>query len=206
MKIKLCGLRRELDAEFINEFKPDYVGFILSSGYKRSISFDEFLSISKRINKSVKSVGVFVNESLENIFKYIPHLDCIQLHGEESKDYINAIKEKSSIKILKAVRAKSVLDIELADKLPCDCLLLDSFSPNMVGGTGKVANLCIIESAKITKPFFIAGGIDCDNVLNIIKKLNPMGVDISSSIETDGYKDREKIKKLLDIIRSNNNE
>lgn len=204
ISVKFCGMRRTADIEYANECRPDYVGFILSEGFKRSVSIDDFLALEKGLDKGIKKVGVFVNESTQNILEIAEHLDVIQLHGDENEDYIKDLQKDFSGEIWKAVRAKSPEDIEWEQKKSCRRLLIDSFIENAYGGTGKRINTEIVKSAKIEKPFFIAGGITAENIAEIVRDTKPYGVDISSGIETDGIKDLQKMKSIMEIIKNTN--
>lgn len=199
-------MRRKQDIDYVNKYKPDYVGFILSAGFKRTAEKNIFCEISGGLDKDIKKVGVFVNEDLENIKFFADKLDIIQLHGNENEEYINSLRKIFGSEIWKAVRAKSPEDIETADKLPCDKLLVDSYVKGIVGGSGVKADFEIIQKAKITKPFFLAGGLNSENIVAAIEQVKPYGVDFSGSVETDGFKDENKIKEIVDIIRSVCNE
>lgn len=203
ISVKFCGMRRAQDIEYANECRPDYVGFILSDGFKRSVTAEEFSVLQNGLDKNINKVGVFVNEPLVNILnrEYNKSLDVIQLHGNETEDYIKALHTDFSGEIWKAVRAKSPEDIERYHWKHIDKLLIDSFSENGMGGTGVQINTDVVKDAKITKPFFIAGGITAENIGEIIEKTRPFGVDISSGIETDGVKDLQKMKKIMSILR-----
>lgn len=202
VKIKICGMRRVDDIMYVNKYKPDYVGFILSEGFKRTVAADKFCELKDCLDNSIKSVGVFVNEPIENILKnYADKLDVIQLHGDENVEYIENFRKKFSGEIWKAVRAKAVCDIENACGLPVDKLLIDSYSEGSYGGTGKRADTNIITKAEITKPFFLAGGISAENAAEAVSAAAPYGVDLSSSVETDGFKDEEKIREIISIVR-----
>lgn len=203
INLKFCGMRRTLDIEYANECRPDYVGFILSDGFKRSVTAEEFAVLQKGLDKNIKKVGVFVNEPFKNILycAYNENLDVIQLHGEENEDYIKNLRKDFSGEIWKAVRAKNPEDIERYNRHSIDKLLIDSFSEDGVGGTGVRINTDVVSAAKISKPFFIAGGITAENIGEIINKTKPFGVDISSGIETDGFKDLRKMKKIMNILR-----
>lgn len=201
-KIKICGMRRAEDISFVNRYKPDYAGFILSQGFKRTVPYENFLELRKLLDTEIKAVGVFVNEPLENLLeKYADKLDVIQLHGEENEDYIQQLKKNTDCEIWKAARVQTVDDIENACKLSADKLLIDSFSKTLYGGTGKRVNLEIVKNAHITKPFFLAGGLNAENVSDAIKEIHPYGVDFSSSVETDGFKDEKKIEKIVKLLR-----
>lgn len=201
VKIKFCGMRRALDIEYANECKPDYVGFILSDGFKRSISYEDFLALEKGLDKGIKKVGVFVNERPSIVEKFAEHLDVIQLHGDEDHSTAFYYSNKTNCEIWKVVRAKSPEDIEREQRKHCDKLLIDSFSEECVGGTGKRINTEIVKNAKIDKPFFIAGGITAENIAEIVRDTKPYGVDVSSGTETDGFKDLQKMKNIMRILR-----
>lgn len=201
VKIKICGMRRTEDIVCVNKYRPDYVGFILSEGFRRTISEETFCELSRRLDSGIMKVGVFVNEPVESLLRYADRLDVVQLHGEEDGGYIKKVRSGFNGEIWKAVRACSAEDIEKADKLDCDKLLIDSYVKGKVGGTGRTADLDIILRADFSKEFFLAGGIDSNNVCRAVEKVGPLGVDLSSSVETDGWKDENKIKEIIGIIR-----
>lgn len=202
VKIKICGLRRRQDIEAVNLYKPEYAGFILTNGFKRSIVAGTFFELKSYLDKDIKTVGVFVDEPLEEINKYYSQeLDVIQLHGSEDENYISKLKSFFKGEIWKAVRAKAPEDIEQADRSDVDMLLIDSFVEGKVGGTGKVADTSVIKAASFKKPFMLAGGISEENAVTLIKTLSPEGIDISSSVETDGFKDNDKIRRIISLIR-----
>lgn len=203
-KIKICGMRRVDDILYVNTYHPDYAGFILSEGFKRTIGFDSFCELDSRLDKDIKRVGVFVNEPTESILKYYADkLDVIQLHGEENAEYIDKLRENCDCEIWKAVRVKYADDIAKADALPVHKLLIDSFSAGSYGGTGKRVDLDVFSNVSISKPFLLAGGLNEDNICSAMKKVQPYGVDFSSSVETDGFKDENKIKRIVETIRNN---
>lgn len=203
-RIKICGIRRIEDSLCLNEFKPDYAGFILSKPFWRYIDLNTLSKINDVLSKQIKRVGVFVNENSDYILKYASLLDIIQLHGEETQDLIDKLRERTNCEIWKAVRVKSSYDLNEADKLSVDKLLIDSYTENTYGGSGKIANWELIKKTKINKPFFLAGGISAENCLNAIETIKPFGLDISSSVETDKFKDRTKIEEIISLIRNRN--
>lgn len=200
-KIKICGLRRKEDIDIVNSFLPDFAGFILSDGFRRTVAKDDFLILAKNVDSRIRKVGVFVNEPLDSILDYASHLDILQLHGDESFEYAERLRKATDRIIIKAVRAKTSEDIERFNEYPCNYLLIDAYKEGEYGGTGKVADWSIIKKAEINKPFFLAGGISADNVSDAIDELTPFCVDVSSSVETNGYKDKLKIKELIDKVR-----
>jgi phosphoribosylanthranilate isomerase len=137
-------------------------------------------------------------------------IDCVQLHGDETEDYIVTLRKKleeisrKNVTIIKAVRVKTREQVLEAEKLSVDFLLLDAFTAEEYGGSGKVFNHDLIP--KLSKPYFLAGGITSENVTSILQTLKdkdnlPYCVDVSSSVETAGFKDREKIRKMVEMIR-----
>ena len=204
IKLKLCGMRRREDIDYVNEYRPDYVGFILSDGFRRSVGLGTFCELASCLDGGIGRVGVFVNEPLEKLLKYYPEeLDVFQLHGDEDEEYIAELRKNipEGCEIWKAVRVKSTGDIERWSCSCADRLLLDAFQEGVVGGTGKVADWDLITAAKTEKPFFAAGGINAGNFIEAARKLKPYGIDLSGGIETDGAKDRDKIAEILELKR-----
>lgn len=213
MKIKICGLGRKEDVDYVNLWKPDFVGFVFA-GKKRKIDFDTAKRLRSKLAFGIKTVGVFVNEEPAYIVSLAAEhiIDMVQLHGDEDVLYIQTLREslqkngKADIPIIKAVRVKSSEQVLAAERLPVDYLLLDTFTGDEYGGSGKVFDHSLIPEIK--KPYFLAGGIDSENVIEIInymKRKNvtlPFCIDVSSSVETDGYKDEAKIKGIISLVQA----
>lgn len=201
MKIKLCGIRRKEDVEFVNRYCPDYIGFIFAES-PRQVSLAQAKELKNLLDPQIKAVGVFVNEPIEQLKTIVKEagLDAIQLHGDEDADYIAEAKALG-VPVWKAVRVQSKADIETAQQKGADMLLLDSFTKGTYGGTGKIANWDRIEHAKIEQPFFLAGGLNIENVEEAVLRLHPYGVDISGGIETNGVKDKAKIRELMGVLK-----
>lgn len=198
--VKICGLKRSCDIDYVNKYKPDYIGFVFAKS-SRQVTPQQAKTLKEKLSKDIKSVGVFVNESIENISMLCKEniIDVIQLHGDENNDYINQLKKLTDKKIIKAVRVQSSEQVLQAEKLDCDYLLLDAYSKNAYGGLGETFNWDIIP--KLEKPFFLAGGLNAENVSQAIQSVQPHCVDLSSGAETDGFKDEEKIKLIIDKVR-----
>lgn len=201
MKVKLCGLRRTEDVEMVNEAAPDYAGFVFADS-RRRVTVREGAALRARLAPGIQAVGVFVNESPLTVAQtaQAAMLDIIQLHGDEDADYLNALRAQCALPIWKAVRVRTADDIAAADALPVAALLLDSFSPAQYGGTGMLANLAVIGAARPQKPFFLAGGLRLDTVRDAVMHVRPDGVDLSGGFETDGVKDRARLKQLMEEI------
>lgn len=207
MKIKMCGLRRPEDIIYANECIPDYIGFVFAES-KRKVSAQKAQELGKQLDPSIKEVGVFVNEAAENLISeaWQSGIDIIQLHGDEDREYIEKVKWQTGKEIWKAVRVRTAEDIQKAMELPADKLLLDSFSEDSYGGTGKVMDFDVLRQADIHKPYFIAGGLTIDILPGILEDTEPYGIDISSGIETGGVKDRDKMIRVIQFVRGGNNE
>ena len=202
MRIKMCGLRRPDEIIYANECLPDYIGFVFAES-RRKVSGGEAKKLGEQLDPLVKKVGVFVNEPLRSLISISEEagLDIIQLHGDEHDEYNREVRHKTGKEIWKAVRVRTAKDIQAAQELPTDKLLLDSFSEESYGGTGKVMDFAVLDQAEIRKPYFIAGGLTVDNLPVILRNTEPYGIDISSGIETGGVKDREKMRKVIQLCK-----
>lgn len=205
MIVKMCGIRREEDVEYANEVCPDYIGFVFADS-PRKVSWEDAASFRKDLKKEIRCVGVFVNETPEKIAEIAARvpLDAVQLHGDETEEDIRQLRSLCDKEIWKAARVRSKDDIQKVQTLPADRILLDSFSKEAYGGTGRTINLDILSESEITKPYFLAGGLNTGNLKGILEAIHPEGIDISSGIETNGYKDLDKMKKIMEIAGGNN--
>lgn len=201
VKIKICGLTRTQDIEYVNEALPDYVGFVFAKS-KRQVTPETAEQLRKLLDSRITVVGVFVNEDIDRITSLCKNgiIDIIQLHGDESVEYIESLRQNIDNLIIKAIRVKDSESVKASCSLSCDYLLFDTFSGNDYGGTGKAFDWKLISD--IGKPFFLAGGISSDNAVTAIKKMSPYCLDISSGVETDSVKDRNKILNIVNLARS----
>lgn len=200
LKIKICGLSREADIDFVNAGMPDYVGFVFAKS-KREVSFEKAANLKKNLSPEIKTVGVFVNEPAENIVKLYKTrtIDLAQLHGDEDEIFIEKLKSLTDMKVIKAVKAVSANYIQEQSKTLADYVLIDSFKGRNFGGTGMAFDWTIVP--EIDKPFFLAGGINSDNLKEVIKMSKPFCLDVSSGAETEGVKDKKKIIEIINLIR-----
>lgn len=199
-KIKLCGLSRQCDIEWANELKPDYIGFIFWNKSKRNVSPEKAKELKALLSPDIKAVGVFVNEPVENVAGLLGNniIDIAQLHGSEDEEYIARLRTLSDKPIIKAFLLKSKEDAKRAEKSTADHILLDSGM-----GTGKGFDRSLLKN--ISRPYFLAGGLYPENVANAIDKLSPFAVDVSSGIETDNFKDRNKMAAFVNAVRKETN-
>ena len=198
-KIKICGLFREEDIEYINIAKPDYVGFIINfpKSY-RSLSYDKAKKLIEKVDKNIKTVCVFVNQPIEYVLKYKDICNVIQLHGDEDNEYIESVRNATKeIEIWKAFKIREEKDLVGAIESNADKVLLDNGY-----GTGEQFDWSVIKDFK--RDFILAGGIDVLNVSKAIEKFNPLIIDVSSGVEINNVKNYEKIKRIVDIVKSKN--
>lgn len=190
-KIKICGMRRDEDIDFANSLHPDYIGFVLTEGFRRSITPETAARLKKRLGGGIKAVGVFVNDSADKINLLFERnvIDIAQLHGDESPEYCKMIKAP----IIKYFNCSHGEPDDL-DKYDVEYFLFDSGT-----GTGRAFDWSNIP--KTDKPLFLAGGISESNVKQAIDTAKPFAVDVSSSVETNGYKDYKKMKRFMEMAR-----
>lgn len=204
MKGKLCGLRRMEDIRYVNEFKPDYVGFVFAQS-RRQVTPVQAAALRKALDASIQAVGVFVNEAPETVARIVRDvsLNAVQLHGDEDAAYIARLRTflPPGAGLWKAVRVQKESDLQRAQSYGADLVLFDAFSKDAYGGTGKTADWSLFGRVSPPRPFFLAGGLHAGNLREAVRQVHPDGVDLSGGIETDGVKDREKIKQILSIIR-----
>lgn len=200
VKIKLCGMFRECDIDYANEAQPDYIGFVLEFPKShRSIDMQTAEKLKRRLSPGIKAVGVFVNSTETTCAEYANRgiIDLIQLHGGEDAEYIKRLRELTAAPIIKAVKVRSAEDIAQAQTLGADYLLLDNGT-----GTGQSFDHSLIDKAAIRQPFFLAGGLTPENLRRAALEIQPYCVDLSSGIETDRVKDREKMLAAVRAVRN----
>ena len=201
MKVKICGIRRAEDIEIVNKYLPDFIGFIFVPASKRYVESSVVAELKKNLDPRIKTVGVFVNESIEKIreIKKVCSLDVIQLHGEETPQFC----EELGGRIWKAIRVKDEDCVEILDTYAeyTELLLLDTYVDGTHGGTGQAFDWDLIEFFSADYNIGLAGGITRENVLKAKKKVEPELIDVASGSETNGIKDEEKIKDIIQIIR-----
>lgn len=197
MKIKLCGLTRSCDIEAVNELQPDYIGFVFAKKSRRYVSPEKAEELKAMLAPGIQAVGVFVNEEPEQIVSLLEAgtIDVAQLHGQEGEREIRRLRELTDHPLIQAFRIDTEQDVERANASTADYVLLDSGA----GGTGTVFDWDLLQA--IRRPYFLAGGLDTENLGTVKAKLNPYGIDVSSGIETDGYKDKEKMTAFVAVAR-----
>lgn len=195
-KIKFCGLSLPRDIEAANELMPEYIGFVFAPKSSRYVPLERAAELKKQLLPEIKAVGVFVDESAKAVSFLLNQgvIDIAQLHGSEDEEYMGRLRILSSKPIIKAFRIRSGRDVLAAQNSAADAVLLDSGA-----GTGSIFDWTLLQGMK--RPYFLAGGLDSSNVGEAIGKLHPYAVDVSSGIETDGAKDKEKMAAFAAAVR-----
>ena len=195
-KLKMCGLSRIEDIQAANAIKPDYIGFVFAEISKRRVSALEASKLKSKLDPEIKAVGVFLDDKLDFVASMLNLgiVDVVQLHGSENEEYIEKVREITNKPIIKAFIIRSKEDVERAEKSTADYILLDGGK-----GEGKVFDWSLLKAIK--RPFFLAGGLNPDNAADAVKALKPYAVDVSTGIETDGVKDREKMAAFANAVR-----
>ena len=197
-KIKICGLRRPQDIEAVNAARPDFAGFVVEvPGSRRSVDKGELRELAGRLKEGILSVGVFVNAPPELVAELLEEgtLDLAQLHGQEDEIYMAELRRLTEKPLIQAFSIQTGQDAEQALESRADYLLLDQGR----GGTGQTFDWSLLP--EINRPFLLAGGLGDENLERAIRQVRPWAVDLSSSLETDGQKDPEKILRAVDLVR-----
>ncbi len=202
VKVKICGLRRTQDVEYVNTLLPDFAGFVFASS-KRQVTAAQAAQLKALLAPQVKAVGVFVNAKADCIAQLAQAgtIDLIQLHGDESAAYCQGLRQLTDLPIIRAVRVKDAATVAAANAYPADYLLFDTYTPGQYGGTGRRFDAALLEKCGVSKPYFIAGGLDADCVADVIKNTKAFAVDVSGGVETDGFKDEKKIAAFIAKVR-----
>ena len=216
-KVKMCGISKVETIPAVVEAKPDYMGLVFAPS-KRQVTVDQAKILVEELhrgyakkygsdtehdkNDTIKTVGVFVNETVDNLVTIAneANLDAVQLHGDEDETFIQSLKERTNVEVWKAVQIRSAADVEKWIDSSADMLLFDAYHKDERGGTGEVFDWSSLDAFE--RPFMLAGGIDSTNVARAIRTVRPYGIDISSGIETNGVKDDKKITAFTKIVKS----
>lgn len=197
-KIKICGLRRREDAEILNNLIPEYAGFVFWPRSKRNVSLQEAKTIREYLVPDIETVGVFVNPQQEFVIELVKQeiISKVQLHGSETNEYINELRQRlpRSVEIIKAFEVSNQLTVEVSNSSAADMILVDSGK-----GSGNVFEWNMLKGLR--REYFLAGGLSPENVAEAVRTYQPYAVDVSSGVETDGFKDIEKIRMFCQEAR-----
>src|SRR4030043_149414 len=198
IKVKICGITNIDDAVAAVDFGADALGFVFFEKSPRYISHADAAAIIKKLPSFATTIGVFVNLKPHQVEKIIDltHIDAVQLHGNEPPKMCNI-----SRRVIKAIRVKSLQSLDPLDEYKdrvC-AFLLDTFTPDVLGGTGQIFNWDIAIYAKQFGKIILAGGLTPDNVAEAVRRVRPYGVDVSSGVESEkGKKDQRKMKLFIE--------
>ena len=198
-KIKICGLQSSEDISIVNKYKPDYIGYIFYPKSKRFISYSRAALLNHLLDENIQSVGVFVNEKISRIIEAVHTvgIDIVQLHGDENESYIKQLKRGIDCKIIKVFKAtNNTIEFKAFN---ADYYLFDT-KVSGYGGKGIRFNWELLNQIRTSKPIFLAGGIDKENIHKALET-NASIIDLSSSVEIDGKKDEYSIKKVIEAVR-----
>ena len=200
-KIKMCGLRRPEDIEAVNELKPEYIGFVFFPGSKRYVTPETAKALRDGLNPGIKVVGVFVDENPETVARLLEEgvIDIAQLHGHEDETYLAELRKKTDKPLIRAFRIRSAEDAQQAQASTAEQILLDAGA-----GDGKTFDWSMLSS--VSRPYFLAGGLTPENTAEAVKRYHPFAVDVSSGIETDGFKDCNKMRAFMRAVREGDSE
>ena len=204
-RVKICGLSRPEDIFQANKLKSDYIGFVFYPKSKRAVTQSQAALLKAMLDKEIKAVGVFVNADIAFIEKLaqLRIIDLVQLHGDEDSLYIQELRKRVYIPIIKAIRVQGEESLQNLRNYPVDFFLFDTYKPGQYGGTGERFNL-ELEGVTIPKPYFIAGGLDASNVAYVIAE-NPhaYAVDVSGGVEDSatGLKDAQKMADFVAQVK-----
>ncbi len=195
-RIKMCGLRRPEDIEAVNEIRPEYIGFVFFPGSKRYVTPETARALRKKLAPGIKAVGVFVDEEPETVACLLKEgiIDLAQLHGHEDKNYLAGLRKLTDKPLIQAFRIRSLEDVLQAQRSSAEEILLDAGA-----GDGKTFDWSLLREVK--RPYFLAGGLNPENAGPAVRELKPYAVDVSSGIETDGFKDIQKMRAFAQAVR-----
>jgi len=197
-KVKICGLTRFEDVRAVNAVLPDFCGFVFAEGSRRRVDAKLAAALRAELDPRVEAVGVFVNQDPEWIAELYGQgiIKIAQLHGDEDAQYMRHLKELCGCSIIKALGVGKALPLSPGG---ADFLLFDTFGPAR-GGTGRPFDWTPLDGYT-GSPYFLAGGLTPENAADAVTRLNPYCVDVSSGVETDGKKDRNKIANFVSRVK-----
>ena len=202
VKVKICGITNWTDARKSAEAGADFLGFNFYAKSPRYITPAAAGRIIKRLPKAIKSVGVFVNETEQNILETarMAGLHQIQLHGDESPEVVARLRR--NFPVIKALRVDRKIEASLSDFANADALLLDAVNGDQFGGTGKTFDWNVMRGASAKKKLFLAGGLTPENIAEAIRIGRPYAVDVCGGVEArPGKKDPKRVTAFMRAVR-----
>lgn len=209
-KVKICGLKTLEDVEIVNKYLPEYVGFVFAPT-KRFVTDEQALMMKQALAPQIQAVGVFVNEPIEHVLSLCSRgiIDVIQLHGDETPEYITEIKNRTDTTVIKTVRVQSSEQVSSMVTPLAEYMLFDTYKKDAYGGSGERFPLEILQKSLkelenqgvSIQPFFLAGGLTPGNIEEVLGTQDCYCIDVSTGVETDGHKEEAKVRELIEKIR-----
>ena len=194
--IKICGLTREEDIRCVNECLPGYIGFMFWKPSRRYIEPEAAAELKKILSPEIKAVGVFLDQPADEVIAIAQSgvIDMIQLHGSEDDSYMEEVRSKAHLPVIKAFSVAKGADADTINRSAADLVLIDSGR----GGTGETFDWEFLKGIK--RDFFLAGGLSLENAAEA-SATGAYALDVSSGMETDGKKDADKIRRFIRSVR-----
>ena len=196
-QVKICGMRRPEDIRHANRLRPEMIGFVFWKPSKRYVSPDEAAKLRSILDDGITPVGVFVDEDPRVVADIATNgtIDMIQLHGTEDEEYIHGLRKLTDAPIIRTFCVRTEEDLVKASGSSADMVLLDNGK-----GTGQTFDWTLMRD--LGRDFILSGGLSESNVGDAVRRFHPFAVDVSSAVETDGFKDRSKMERFIDAVRS----
>jgi len=204
-KVKICGITRLEDAELALGHGAWALGFILWPSSKRYVEPAVAAGITRVVRRKVETVGVFVNQPLDEIAGAVDVLGLthVQLHGDEGPSFCTAVAQRTGAKVIKALRIRHAADIRDSERYHTDFHLLDTGKAGSYGGTGETWDWSLVRQRRAKVPLLLSGGLTPDNVADAIAAVRPWGVDVASGVEASpGVKDPAKLEAFFAAVQS----
>jgi len=208
MRVKICGITQPQQATAIASLGATALGFICVPASPRYVTATQIRAIVTQLPDDIDKIGVFANAQIEEICQIVKDsgLTGVQLHGDESPEFCHQVGQKiPHVEILKALRIRNTEHLEQASIYSehVDTLLLDAYHPQQLGGTGQTLDWKMLEKFNPSSPWFLAGGLTPENILEALSQVKPEGIDLSSGVEIQpGDKDLSKVAELFQKLGS----
>ncbi len=210
LTIKICGLSDEAGVDAALAAGADMVGFVFFEPSPRNITLDRAKMLSARAGGRARKVALTVDADDACLAAVIEALapDLLQLHGQESPERVSYVRARFGLPVMRAIGMASARDLEVAARFApvADALLFDARPPReavLPGGNGEAFDWSLLRGFELAKPWFLAGGLHCDNVVDALSATGARGLDVSSGVETSpGVKSPEKIARFVALARN----
>jgi phosphoribosylanthranilate isomerase len=207
MRVKICGITQPEQGRAIAYAGATALGFICVPSSPRYVSIAQIRAVITQLPENIDNIGVFANSTVNEITQTVTDsgLTGVQLHGDESTEFCYELRQSlPDVEIIKAFRIRTLEDFDKAATYTTivNTLLLDAYHPQQLGGTGKTLDWNMLQQFSPTCPWFLAGGLTPDNIVEALNQVKPSGIDLSSGVErAPGDKDLDKVAQLFARLR-----